>query len=200
MNRPARAFFFVLCLWAAGWAPAGAYAKTAALKEITGFREAWPRPAKRVEVFRPEEGRCRFGAYIWNPDETATEVLDAPGGNVIAALPFAPDDPNLIMFEVMGFRGEWLLVEIYDGRKGWLCSGSAEATLRNYGPGDSAELRAGPGVEHPPIGDIYGEEPVKILGGEGKWALIRYIDENKGEVTGWTEAQNLCGHPYTTCP
>lgn len=41
---------------------------------------------------------------------------------------------------------------------------------------------------------------VNVLRWETKEALIRYIDEANGEITGWTEAQNLCGHPYTTCP
>ncbi|MGI6253016.1 MAG: SH3 domain-containing protein [Aminivibrio sp.] len=186
-------FLSFACCWAS-------FAGDAAFEELSGFREAWPPPSEKIEVFRPEEGKCRFPACVWNPEELETEILDAPGGEVMAVLPFAPDDPRLIMVTVTGFRGDWLRVEIYDDREGWLPGGLAEASLRNYGPGDSAELRAGPGREHPALGDIYGERIVKILGGEGEWALIRYIEEGKDEVIGWTKKVNLCWHPYTTCP
>ncbi|MGI6782890.1 MAG: hypothetical protein ACOX5A_01575 [Aminivibrio sp.] len=185
-------------LWAGGCLAAAA--GNTAFEEITGFREAWPPPAEKIEVYRPEEGKCSFGAYASSPDEQGIEVFDGPGGKLISSLPSAPDDPDLIMVTVTGFRGEWLSAEIYDGREVWLRAGFVEAGLRNYGPGDSSELRAGPGRQYAAIGDIYGDELVTILGGEGKWALIRYIDEANGEITGWTEAQNLCGHPYTTCP
>lgn len=198
MRKLAGAVLLSLFMSFAGcWAP---FAGDAAFEELSGFREAWPPPAEKIEVFRPEEGKCRFMAYVWNPGELETEILDAPDGEVMAVLPFAPDDPGLIMVTVTGFRGEWLRVEIYDDREGWLPGGFAEASLRNYGPGDSAELWSGPGREHPALGDIYGERIVKILGGEGEWALIRYIEEGKDEVIGWMAAENLCGHPYTTCP
>lgn len=198
MRKPIGAVFIGLCLWAAGWFEASAMVNF--FEELSGFKEAWPPPAEKTEVYRPEGGKCGFGAYVSSPDEQDIEVFDGPGGNVISSLPPAPDDPDLIMITVTGFRGEWLSAEIYDGREVWLRGGVVKATLRNYGPGDSSELRAGPGRKFAALGDIYGDESVTILGGEGKWALIRYIDESKGEVIGWTDAENLCWHPYTTCP
>ncbi len=69
-------------------------------------------------------------------------------------------------------------------------------SLRNYAPGAVAVLRTRPEENAPAVGDIFGDEEVTVLGGEGKWALVQYR-RNRGHVlTGWLEPEKQCDNPY----
>jgi len=89
---------------------------------------------------------------------------------------------------------------LHDGTKGWLFSGLAGMSLRNYAPGAVAVLRTRPDENAPAVGDIFGDEEVTVLGGEGKWALVQYRHPKGHVLTGWLEPEKQCDNPYTTCP
>lgn len=151
-------------------------------------------------LYHPEEGKCDFGAYIIDPDPKGANVRDKPNGKIIVTLPYQPDDPALIMVKVTGYKGKWLSVTLHDGTKGWIFSELVGLSLRNYAPGAVAALRVRPEENAPTTGDIFDDEEVTVLGGEGKWALVRYKHPKGHELVGWLNPEKQCGHPYTTCP
>lgn len=151
-------------------------------------------------LYRPDEGKCDLEAYIIDPDPKGTNVRDKPNGKIIATLPHQPDDPHLIMVKVTGYKGKWLSVVIHDGKNGWIFSELVGMSLRNYAPGSVAALRVRPEKNAPTAGEIFDDEEVTVLGGEGKWALVRYKHPKGHELTGWLTPEKQCGHPYTTCP
>ena len=151
-------------------------------------------------LYRPSEGTCDFGAYIIDPDPKGTNVRETPNGKVTAVLPHQPDDPALIMVKVTGYRDKWLSVVLHDGTKGWIFSELAGMSLRNYAPGSVAVLRTRPDENAPAVGDIFGDEEVTVLGGEGAWALVRYRHPKGHEFIGWLDPEKQCDNPYTTCP
>ena len=151
-------------------------------------------------LYRPSQGTCDFGAYIIDPDPKGTNVRETPNGKVTAVLPHQPDDPLLIMVKVTGYRDKWLSVVLHDGTKGWIFSELVGMSLRNYAPGSVAALRTQPDGSAPAVGDIFGDEEVTVLGGEGAWALVRYRHPKGHEFIGWLDPEKQCDNPYTTCP
>ncbi len=151
-------------------------------------------------LYRPDEGKCDFGAYIIDPDPKGANVRDSPNGKIITTLPHQPDDPEPIMVKVTGYKGKWLSVVLHDGKKGWIFSELVGMSLRNYAPGDVAALRVRPDPYAPTVGDIFDDEEVTVLGGEGKWALVYYKHPKGHEFVGWLDPEKQCGHPYSTCP
>ncbi|MFA5473443.1 MAG: lysozyme inhibitor LprI family protein [Aminobacteriaceae bacterium] len=166
-------------------------------KENAGGKE--PFKGDRT-LYQPSEGTCDFGAYIIDPDPKGANVRDAPNGKLVRTLPWQPDDPALIMVTVTGFKGKWLSVVLHDGTKGWIFSELVGMSLRNYAPGAVAVLRTRPEENAPAVGDIFGDEEVTVLGGEGKWALVQYRHPRGHVLTGWLEPEKQCDNPYTTCP
>ena len=151
-------------------------------------------------LYLPTEGSCDFQAYIIDLDPKGTNVRDAPKGHVIATLPHRPDDPDIITVRVTGHRNKWLSVVLHDGREGWIFGELVGVSLRNYGPGSVTGLRTRPDPDSPAEGDIFGDEVVSIIGGEGKWALVQYRHPKGFVMTGWLDPVLQCPNPYTTCP
>lgn len=151
-------------------------------------------------LYFPTEGECDFTAYIIDPDPKGANVRDAPEGKVIATLPHRPDDPALITVDVRGHKNKWLSVVLHDGRKGWIFGEPVGVSLRNYAPGDVAALRTRPSPDAPAIGDIFGDEEVSVIGGEGEWALVQYRHPKGHILTGWLDPVKQCANPYSTCP
>lgn len=151
-------------------------------------------------LYRPDEGKCDFGAYIIDPDPKGANVRDGPNGKIITTLPHQPDDPEPIMVKVTGYKGKWLSVILHDGKEGWIFSELVGMSLRNYAPGAVAALRVRPDPNSPTVGDIFEDEQVTVLGGEGEWALVHYRHPRGHEFIGWLDPEKQCGHPYSTCP
>lgn len=151
-------------------------------------------------LYLPAEGECDFQAYIIDSDPKGTNVRDAPGGKIIATLPHRPDDPDIITVGVAGHKNKWLSVVLHDGRKGWVFGELVGVSLRNYAPGDVAALRTRPSPDAPATGDIFGDEEVSIIGGEGKWALVQYRHPEGRVLVGWLDPVKQCANPYATCP
>ena len=171
-------------------------------QEETGQKDALPKEPFQGDrsLYLPAEGQCDFKAYIIDPDPKGANVRDAPGGKIIATLPHRPDDPALITVSVTGHKNKWLSVLLHDGRKGWVFGELVGVSLRNYAPGDVAALRTKPSSDAPATGDIFGDEEVSIIGGEGKWALVQYRHPKGHVLTGWLDPVKQCANPYSTCP
>ena len=151
-------------------------------------------------LYQPAEGRCDFKAYIIDPDPKGTNVRDAPGGKIVVTLPHRPDDPALITVSVTGYKNKWLSVVLHDGTRGWIFGELVGVSLRNYEPGAVTALRTRPDPNAPATGDIFGDEEVSIIAGEGKWALVQYRHPKGHMLTGWLDPVKQCAYPYTTCP
>jgi uncharacterized protein YecT (DUF1311 family) len=176
-----------------------------------GLEESAPKVAKETAaskepfkgdrtLYLPEEGTCDFRAYIIDPDPKGTNVRNAPKGKIITTLPYRPDDPEIITVKVTGHKNKWLSVVLHDGRKGWIFGELVGVSLRNYDPGSVTALRTRPDPDAPAVGDIFGDEEVSIIGGEGKWALVQYRHPKGHVLTGWLDPVKQCPNPYSTCP
>ena len=172
--------------------------KEGGLREPSSFGDG--KDGKEGGLYLPSSGRSDFSAYIIDPDPRGTNVRDAPDGRIIRTLPHRPADPSVITVKVTGHRDRWLSVTLHDGAPGWIFSGLVGMSLRNYAPGAMAVLRVRPGRDAPSVGEISGDEEVTVIGGEGKWALVRNGDTGRDLLTGWLEPEKQCGSPYTTCP
>ena len=176
----------------------------------TGGKKETPSPEKgqksseaREEdrsLYSPAEGKCDFYAYIIDPDPKGTNVRSAPGGAVIAVLPHRPENSDIITVKVTGHKKGWLSVILHDGKKGWIFGRMLGVSLRNYAPDSVTSLRCRPDEDAPSSGDIFRDDEVALLGGEGEWALVEYTLPDGGVITGWLDPMKQCANPYSTCP
>ncbi|GAB1399542.1 hypothetical protein MASR2M79_03460 [Aminivibrio sp.] len=153
-----------------------------------------------VDLYFPAEGKCDFYAYIIDPDPKGTNVRSAPGGAVIAVLPHRPENSDIITVKVTGHKKGWLSVILHDGKKGWIFGRMLGVSLRNYAPDSVTSLRCRPDEDAPSSGDIFRDDEVALLGGEGEWALVEYTLPDGGVITGWLDPMKQCANPYSTCP
>lgn len=151
-------------------------------------------------LYAPVEGKCDFYAYIIDPDPKGTNVRSAPGGAVIAVLPHRPENSDIITVKVTGHKKGWLSVILHDGKKGWIFGKMLGMSLRNYAPDSVTSLRCRPDGDSPSLGDIFRDDEVALLGGEGEWALVEYTLPDGGVITGWLDPMKQCANPYSTCP
>lgn len=151
-------------------------------------------------LYSPVEGKCDFSAYIIDPDPKGTNVRDAPGGTVIAVLPHRPENSDIITVKVTGHKKGWLSVILHDGKKGWIFGKMLGVSLRNYAPDSVTALRCRPEEDAPSLGDIFRDDEVALLGGEGQWALVEYAVPGGAVMKGWLDPMKQCANPYSTCP
>lgn len=179
------------------------------INEIGGKKEISP-PEKAQDgkepykgdrsLFLPGEGKCDFNAYIIDPDPKGTNVRDVPGGTVITVLPHRPENPDVITVKVTGHKKGWLSVILHDEKKGWIFGRMLGMSVRNYTPGSVTALRCRPEENAPSLGDIFLDDEVALLGGEGQWALVEYAVPGGAVMKGWLDPVQQCAKPYSTCP
>ncbi len=179
------------------------------ISEIGGKKEIPPADKAREgrepykgdrSLYLPDEGKCDFAAYVIDPDPKGTNVRDVPGGTVIAVLPHRPENPDIITVKVTGHKKGWLSVILHDGKKGWIFGRMLGMSIRNYSPGSVAALRCRPEEDAPSQGDIFRDDEVALLGGEGQWALVEYAVPGGAVIKGWLNPVKQCAKPYSTCP
>lgn len=143
-----------------------------------------------------------LGCFI--ADGSATNVRNAPNGQVVRQLPVA----GIYTLAVCNPKDGWWqilngVVEEIDGEtieipgEAWIHSSVIGASLRNYG-GEPMQLRSEPRRNASVTGRITVQEdlvrPLDITD-DGDWVKVRW-----SKYTGWIEAEWLCGNPVSTCP
>jgi SH3-like domain-containing protein len=78
--------------------------------------------------------------------------------------------------------GEWYRFEDFEGDKGWVHQslvGKIPAVVTIY---DAANIRSGPGTDHPVLFSVEKGIPFKVLQRKDKWIQIEHADGDKGWI------------------
>lgn len=134
--------------------------------------------------------------YLNDPDINGTNIRQEPNGKVIQKLNEADDyftltitEANNGWFKLVKITGvEGNNIEVFEG-VGWIHHSVIEASTRR-----KIELLDAPG-SRVVVGMIEQEIGVRIKNKYMDWVQIEY-----NGLTGWIEAEWICGNPVTTCP
>ncbi len=154
-----------------------------------------------IEV--PKEKMCDFGAYIIDPDPKGANVRDAPKGRIIRTIPFSANKSAYVRvtgYHVLGSADTWLRVRLDDGTTGWIYHELVGIWVKNTESDDEATLHRLPDSASPVTGTIFGEGEATVLGGNGKWALVRYTAGDGVQFNGWLSPEKQCARPVQGCP
>ena len=149
-----------------------------------------------------DPGPAVLGCFV--ADSGTTNVRNAPNGLISGRLP-ASGTYTLAVYNPTD--GWWQIlngvVEEMDGEvieipeEAWIHSSVIGLSTRNYDR-RALPLRSEPRANAAVSGRItLAEDLVRPLdlSADGKWVKVRW-----GKVSGWIEAEWLCGNPVTTCP
>ncbi|HAA34507.1 MAG TPA: hypothetical protein DCD97_04265 [Firmicutes bacterium] len=183
------------------------------LAETFGLEVSWKQEDQTVALRSPSQPAAPPAA----PTPPATEPRMAiVTGDVVNIRSGPGTDYNRLTQVLAGTRltvlaaeGEWFLVELPGGEKGWIAGwlvelhdplpGGATELGENDGlPSnvarsalvmkDSVNIRSGPGVENPVITKVNTGQQLKIIGEQNGWFAVSLPDGQKGWVAGWLAA------------
>ncbi len=150
-----------------------------------------------------EEPRIEsLSAYVNDPSSSATNVRNAPKGEIIMTLEQGKD----YMIEIEAVQNSWFKIKSLSdvdneitipGGEAWLHGSVIELATRNYG-GETLHLYKNPDSESKIVGTLKTEIALKLNNIKGEWVKIIWINNDK-KVLGWIEKKWLCGNPLTNC-
>ena len=171
------------------WISCGAMALAVPLSEAAG-KEL---PNIDRTLYSPEEGECDIFAFVDDAGAEEAVVRDAPGGKILTRFRRPSEAPGRIVVLVVGHRRGWLAVSLPADTRGWVSCGPLKVGVRNGGPGSVTALRCRPEEDAPAVIDIFGGGETTLVGGAGKWALVRYTTPAGITATGWLDPrQAVC--------
>lgn len=143
---------------------------------------------------------CKLEAYVVDPDPKGLNVRKEPSAKseIVSVIPKDPDGTTV---EIRGSEAGWLMItravtvddkQVFSGNA-WVFGGLT--AVRTRFEGMRHPLRAEPGEKTRVVGEITGEQELKLLGCSGAWAKVQW----KG-VTGFLPQDQICSNPVTTCP
>lgn len=147
---------------------------------------------------------CWLSGWVNDKDRSGTNVRSTPSvaGKVVTVLPFATEDGELSIVEIVGYENGWLKVRAADtvdganllSEPGWISAKLVTATVetKNNKP---ATLYSRPKRTSPRAGTIPNNTAITIAG----FDCFGYKVSYKGK-SGWLAREDVCGNPVTTCP
>ncbi|MFO7707036.1 MAG: SH3 domain-containing protein [Desulfobacterales bacterium] len=84
--------------------------------------------------------------------------------------------------EVIEASGPWLRFKDFEGDIGWIHKSLVDKTATVIVRQNGAQLRAGPGTDHPALIKLGKGIPFKILKREGRWIQLEHADGDKGWI------------------
>ncbi len=159
-------------------------------------------PAADRKTSVPEEKTCDFGAYIIDPDPKGTNVRDAPRGRIIRTIPHSENKSAYVRvtgYHVRSSGDTWLHVRFDDGTTGWMYHELVGIWIKSTESDDETTLHRLPDASSPVTGTIFGEGEATVLGGFGKWAIVRYVAGDGIQFNGWLAPERQCARPVQGC-
>ncbi len=138
-------------------------------------------------LYSPEEGECDIVVCVDDAGAEETVLRDAPEGRILTRFHRSSEASGRIVVRVIGFRRGWLAVSLPGGAGGWVPCGPLKVRVRNDGPGSVTALRCRPEEDAPAVIDIFNGGETTLVGGAGKWALVRYTTPAGSTATGWLD-------------
>ena len=157
-----------------------------------------------ASVTAAQTGECSLGGWVNDKDKGGTNVRATPStaGKVVTIFPFAAEDGEQAMVEIVGFENGWLRIRTADTVDGanllsepaWISAKLVTATVetKNNKP---AALFSRPKRSSARAGTIPNNTPITIAG----FDCFGYKVSYRGK-TGWLAREDVCGNPVTTCP
>ncbi len=152
----------------------------------------------------PVSGQCSLSGWVEDKDRGGTNVRATPAANakVVKIFPFAKEDGEQAMVDIIGYSGGWLKIrsaETVDGTEllkepAWISAKLVTASVETD-TNKPATLYSTPSRRGRKVGTIPTEAPIRIAGFDCFGFKVTY----KGK-TGWLSKEDTCGSPVTTCP
>lgn len=151
-----------------------------------------------------QDKQCPLGAWVADKDKNGTNVRATPSarGAIVKLFPFAKDEGEEVMVDVVGFENGWLKIRSADTVDGtslltepaWISAKLVTANVETN-TGKPATLYATPSRKARKVGTIPSDTLIAIAGFDCFGFKVTY----KG-TTGWLSREDICGNPVTTCP
>lgn len=150
------------------------------------------------EILLPETCNCKLGSFtLSEPDNSANIHLGKDGFRVMTLnYPYGEDNENSIFFyEIESCDNGWLKIKVpnADGDM-WieperLAITSRVNNFKLYSNSNREDV-----VYTSTVSSI-----LTIMGCEGKWALVYFMNENGDKIQGWISPEEQCDNPYSSC-
>ncbi|MEZ4923431.1 MAG: hypothetical protein R2780_09695 [Crocinitomicaceae bacterium] len=161
-----------------------------------------------IEEVIEEVSTCEtdgISVYLSDPDESGTNIRNAPNGDVVGQLVKDEEDNMEFFITALEAKDGWIRIEnkvenmgnafeFNEGGECWIHGSVLGVDTRNYG-NQVISMHADPDHESAEVGKIdkemYGLHPLDKC---GKWMKFKV-----NGTTGWVHEEWLCGNPLTTC-
>jgi hypothetical protein len=134
------------------------------------------------------DGGRSWNVLIVDKDVNGTNVRNSPGGQVIKVIPSQKGDrPRLVT--ITGQSQKWFNAEI-GGVVGWI-HGSVLGTCAEPTEDGDPSLAQRPSNDSPPVARIPAGAPVLLLGMQGGWLKVQFLDAHRDIIVGWLPEQSV---------
>jgi hypothetical protein len=151
-----------------------------------------------------QNSNCTLGAWVEDKDPAGTNIRESAGttAKIVANVPYAKEDGETAMLDVIGYSNGWLKVtraETVDGNSifkgfGWISAKKVGFAIQNTKGGKNVPLYSRPDRTSKTILQVPETAKFLITGFDCFGFKISY----KGKH-GWIAKGDSCGNPVTTC-
>lgn len=146
-----------------------------------------------------------ISVYLNDPDESGTNVRNAPNGEVVGQLVKDSEDNMEFFIIILESKDGWFHInnrvenmadgiKMNEGGECWIHGSVLGVDTRNYG-NQVIPMHASPDHESEQVGEInkemYGLHPLEKC---GRWVKLKV-----NGTEGWVHDEWICGNPLTTC-
>jgi SH3-like domain-containing protein len=117
------------------------------------------------------------GVFVRVKVDTAN-VREGPGTQFGRAWQVYENEP----LRVVARQGEWLETRDFQGSEGWIHAGLTDDRPAVVVKARLANIRSGPGVEHPVVFTAERGVPFRLHGTRGEWLSVEHADGDRGWV------------------